>query len=321
MSLKDCQKLVQISANYLKHLQLTTTASHNTYKSYATDLKQFCGFYGCEKNLYISEDHQNCTALAPKRTHLNGKYLHDFTELERLLLNLLSQALKKWGCLKESSRCRKLACIRGFFSWLYKQKLIQHDLALQIYFPKVPVKIPHFISVDEVISLLQSLRQRNDDRAPRDFLLVILLYGGGLRVSEACQLQWSDLKEGCLRVKGKGDKERWVVLPEVCERAFKEVTKYKQYIFGEKPMSSRKAYQIVRESGVQAGLLKPLHPHALRHSYATHLLSSGMDLRILQDLLGHSSLRSTEKYTHLSVDHLARSLEKFHPLGEGNSKK
>ncbi|MCB0362325.1 MAG: tyrosine-type recombinase/integrase, partial [Bdellovibrionales bacterium] len=88
-----------------------------------------------------------------------------------------------------------------------------------------------------------------------------------------------------------------------------------EYIFGDRPLNPRKAYEWVREAGKQAGLLKNLHPHSLRHSYATHLLSGGMDIRILQELLGHQSLSATQKYLHLGIDKLALTMEQHHPLG------
>ncbi|HWU44604.1 MAG TPA: tyrosine-type recombinase/integrase, partial [Bdellovibrio sp.] len=92
---------------------------------------------------------------------------------------------------------------------------------------------------------------------------------------------------------------------------------FEEFVFGEEALSQRRAYEMVRQSGVRAGLLKPLHPHALRHSFATHLLSSGANLRTLQELLGHESLQATEKYTHLGIDQLARTMEQLHPLGKG----
>jgi integrase/recombinase XerC/integrase/recombinase XerD len=110
-----------------------------------------------------------------------------------------------------------------------------------------------------------------------------------------------------------------VALPELAWKALFDLPESGTFILsgGEVAMSSRKAYALVREGGAKAGLLRPLHPHALRHSYATHLLTSGADLRILQELLGHRSLAATQKYTHLSLDHLARAMEAYHPLSGG----
>ena len=109
-------------------------------------------------------------------------------------------------------------------------------------------------------------------------------------------------------------------MPGLCRDSVNDMKKRRQpddlYIFGSKPLDPRKAYSIVKSWGERAGLLKPLHPHALRHSFATHLLASGSDLRVIQELLGHSSLSATQKYTHLSLDSLAQSLSRHHPLGK-----
>ncbi|MGE0527596.1 MAG: tyrosine-type recombinase/integrase, partial [Bdellovibrionales bacterium] len=192
--------------------------------------------------------------------------------------------------------------------------VLKEDVSLRLVSPKVPQKLPHFISVDEALSLVRSLEEQ---REPLTRALVLLLYGGGLRISEACRLRWQDIVEPArtLRVLGKGERERVISLPEVSWHALVELPRKGSYVLGgESPLSTRKAYQIVRQAGARAGLLKPLNPHALRHSFATHLLTSGADLRVLQELLGHRSLAATQKYTHLSLDHLARSLEKHHPL-------
>jgi integrase/recombinase XerC/integrase/recombinase XerD len=155
--------------------------------------------------------------------------------------------------------------------------------------------------------------------------MILLLYGGGLRISEACSLRWSDMEmagERSLRVAGKGGRQRVVTVPELTWSALQALPHEGRFVFGgECELSSRKAYEWVRQAGARAGLLKPLHPHALRHSYATHLLSSGADLRVLQELLGHRSLAATQKYTHLSLDHLARAMEKHHPLSASKLKK
>ncbi|MFN8945266.1 MAG: tyrosine-type recombinase/integrase, partial [Pseudobdellovibrionaceae bacterium] len=148
-------------------------------------------------------------------------------------------------------------------------------------------------------------------------ILFYLLYGCGLRVSEACQMKWSDLNfsSKTITVLGKGNKQRLITAPKIVFELLGKLKKPKSvFLFGDPPMDRRKAYELVRKSGIQAGLMKPLHPHALRHSFATHLLTSGADLRVLQELLGHSSMSATEKYTHLSTDHLANTLATKHPL-------
>ena len=104
-------------------------------------------------------------------------------------------------------------------------------------------------------------------------------------------------------------------LPQPTIEALKKLNRQETYVYGKTPLNTRTAYQIVKDWGKRAGLLKPLHPHALRHSFATHLLSGGTDLRILQEILGHASLAATEKYTHLSLEQLSITMESHHPLG------
>ncbi|MNL38041.1 Tyrosine recombinase XerD [compost metagenome] len=202
--------------------------------------------------------------------------------------------------------------------------MLEKDLSIQVICPKVPKKLPHFLSVDEALAVLKSFDEAKESLL-KEKTLFLLLYGGGLRVSEACELQWSQVQmsQRVLRVIGKGSKERVVSLPPLAMDALKEwqkQTPFAKYVFGEKALNSRTAYEMVRQSGIRAGLLKPLHPHALRHSFATHLLTSGANLRTLQELLGHESLTATEKYTHLGIDQLARTMEKLHPLGVGGKK-
>jgi len=216
-----------------------------------------------------------------------------------------------------ASRNRKAATLKSFFSWAFDQELLDKDLSLQITCPKVPRKLPHFLSVDEALAVLATFEK---EQIPlREKVLFLLLYGGGLRISEACLLRWREVffEQRVLRVKGKGGKERVVALPELTLtvlRRFQKERFHEEHVFAQ-PFNTRTAYEMVRQSGLRAGLLKPLHPHALRHSFATHLLSSGANLRTLQELLGHESLTATEKYTHLGMDQLARTMESFHPLG------
>lgn len=234
------------------------------------------------------------------------------------LLKYSRLAFNRWAPLSLASRNRKAATLKSFFGYLFDQKLISSDLSLQITCPKVPRKLPHFISVDEVISVLKAF-EPSDKNVEKEKLLFLLLYGGGLRVSEACNLKWKDiLSNGAFRVIGKGQKERIIVAPEIVRNHLKnwrKINSNTEYVFGNQPLNTRTAYDIIRRSGKKAGLIQQLHPHALRHSFATHMLSSGANLRTLQELLGHESLRATEKYTHLGIDQLARTMEALHPLG------
>lgn len=239
-----------------------------------------------------------------------------WTETE--LLTQARESLSRWGHLSLASRNRKSATLKSFFGFLFQQGVIERDLASQIHSPPVPKRIPHFISVDEAIAVLKSF-QRDQNVNPQEKLLFLLLYGSGLRVSEACHLQWKniDLSQRVLRIRGKGDKERLVAIPETVALILKQLAKTSStaWLWGEEALSTRKAYEWIRRRGVKAGLMRPIHPHALRHSFATHLLASGANLRTLQELLGHESLQATEKYTHLGVDQLARTLESHHPFG------
>lgn len=238
------------------------------------------------------------------------------------LKTLLLQAQKRWGNLKPASRHRKTATLKSFCMWLYQHDFTPTNLGDVLHFPKVARKLPTHLSVDEVFALLKHLQaevQKSPKADLRPLVMIQLLYGGGLRVSEALALTSADLDpvENRIFVTGKGGKSRWVPLPE---KIFARVQKAMGEDFWG-GASARQAYQWVRDAGKKAGLLKQIHPHALRHSYATHLLLSGGDLRTLQELLGHASLAATERYTHLSVDHLANTLEDCHPLSLAKARK
>jgi site-specific recombinase XerD len=237
------------------------------------------------------------------------------------LKNILLKAQKNWGHLKPASRHRKTATLKSFCLWLYQNDLTPTNLGDLLHFPKVPRRLPTHLSVDEVLTLIQHLEkevQANPQADLRPLVLVLLLYGGGLRISEALSLTPKnlDLVELRVGVQGKGGKFRWVPLPEKIFRRVHEAMTTPDFWHG---ATSRHGYQWVKDAGQRAGLHKQIHPHALRHSYATHLLSSGGDLRTLQELLGHASLTATERYTHLSLDHLANTLEDCHPLSSPES--
>jgi integrase/recombinase XerC/integrase/recombinase XerD len=313
MSPLSRQYLAQSISKYLKFLRQIKSASFHTSKSYAIDLGQFLKAWEIEIFLEEKDGKNYLTRVSPS--------VADLCWEEKDLVALAHQALLQWADLKASSRNRKVACLKSLFKWLHEEGILETPLQDQLRAPKVPQKIPHFISVDEAMTLLKSLKKDLREGRPesvREMSLFLLIYGGGLRVSEACQLKWKDIDSdsGSLRVWGKGGKERVVALPPMAQNWFKNLPREEEYVLGTAVLNTRTAYEWVRQRGARAGLLKPLHPHALRHSYATHLLGGGMDLRILQEALGHSSLVATQKYTHLGVDQLARSLEVHHPLAK-----
>lgn len=323
MSLKKRQNLAELAANFLNFQALSISTSQHTSKSYATDLNQFLEPVRIGKIFFSGVN---------KRFELYGEKPRGQAEGwdEDDLLELIMAAQKQWSGLSPASRNRKCACLKSFTRWLFQQGHIDQDISRRINSPKVPQKIPHFLSVDEALLLIRTLTteaatEKNSNQAQSALVLVLLLYGCGLRVSEACNLQWRhlDLSLRQAKVLGKGNKERMVILPGLCARELERLKTFGHgpFVFGHNPLSPRKAFAIVRDAGARVGLLKPLNPHALRHSFATHLLNSGSDLRTLQELLGHESLTATQKYTHLSLDALARTVQSHHPLGQKLRKK
>ncbi len=293
--------IATIIDNYLKYKENIESFSPLSLKAYRSDLAQTFS--------------------------IKQSFILQYSEL----WSLARPALGQWGALSQATRNRKVATLKSFFSWLYEQKLLETNYSSQLTCPKVARKIPHFLSVDEIFAILKyvndATQSPSTDKIKLEIRmqksLLLLLYGGGLRISEACHLKWKDinLNEKKILVHGKGNKERFAILPAFAIEYFRsEQTLAKklqnQYVLGETALGPRSGYELIRKLGKQSGLLNPLHPHALRHSYATHLLASGANLRTLQTLLGHESLQATEKYTHLSVDHLARLIEGTHPLAK-----
>ena len=298
-------------------------SSSHTLKAYCIDLRQFLisdcpGFLSFllteQRNLFYDLSHNE--AAFSEISDLNSCSAELLNEL---LENRIKKSFKKWAKLSPATRNRKYACVKSFLKWLFIKGFINKDLQAQIRLPSLPHRLPYYLSVDEALCLVQTVYRKvqsdHQDNDCRDFLLILLLYGGGLRVSEACGLKWEqvDFEKGVVRIKGKGGKQRLCVLPKLALTHLRRYKKKTGLVFAPS-FSVRKAYDRVKYWGKRAGLNKPLSPHVLRHSFATHLLNSGADLRSLQELLGHESLSSTQKYTHLQMSHLARILETRHPL-------
>ena len=292
-------KLKELCHLFLHFMTYTKRLSEHSLKAYKIDLQELF-------NIRLES-----------RPKIPSVKIKNKKKLEERIKFLIEKNSVQHFKLSPSSRGRKLAVVRSFIRWLAEQNYIDEDFRHLFRSPKAVSKVPLFLSVDEVFSILEMFKNTKENiHSLRDRALFFLLYGGGLRVSEACGLKIKDINwlDHSIKIKGKGKKERLVSLPKKSIEALKALKTNSVYLFGSKPLSTRKAYDIIKSIGQKTGILKPLHPHALRHSFATHMLLGGSDLRVLQELLGHKSLTTTQKYTHLDLAHLSQALETCHPL-------
>lgn len=256
-----------------------------------------------------------------------------FIEVEKPKLKSISKYdIRAWlafGAKKNprsSTINRRLSALRTFFQWMCREKLIEADPSLGISRPRIPQKTPRFLDVDEAAVLVQEPIQKGRLHT-RNKAILELIYGAGLRVGEAAGLDTTDInfEDRLVRVLGKGKKERMAPFGPPAAKAMKEwiqEMKLEGPLFRNRNgsrLSSRSIWQICRDSGLKHGLHK-VHPHALRHSCATHLLGAGADLRTIQEQLGHSSLSTTQRYTHVDAAHLLRVYRDSHPHARKNLK-
>lgn len=225
-----------------------------------------------------------------------------------------------------ASIARKLSSLRSFFQYWVKKGVLAQNPAKTIHSPKIPKKLPKFLNVDEVFKLLDA-PMTDDFKGNRDRSILELLYSSGLRVSELVGLNINqlDLGAGIVRIMGKGNKERLVPLGqktiEKLNCYFEERNKLNKIqdteaVFlnsrGER-ITVRSIQRMLDRVISSCGLSKEVSPHVLRHSFATHMLNSGADLRSIQELLGHASLSTTQRYTHVNLDQLMKVYDAAHP--------
>lgn len=237
--------------------------------------------------------------------------------------------------IKEKSLARRLAAIKGFFRYLALDHVIPHDITEVMTAPQVPQHIPEYLTEEEATALVNAY-QGDTPIELRNHAIVELLYATGIRVSECCDLKLSgvNFKEGVMRVIGKGSKERMVPFGHPAAQALEmylqkgrpelDPLHRQPFVFLGKRggrLNRRTAWDVVEQGGVIAGIKKKLHPHLLRHSCATHLLAHGADLRVIQELLGHASIDTTQLYTHADTSRLQQTFLKFHPRAKGGTAK
>ena len=249
--------------------------------------------------------------------------IHDVQDVDRLVLRrwMASLAARE---LAKSTIARKAAAIRSYFSWLRSRGVIEVDPAARLSAPAASSRLPDLVGPAELAELLDAPLDFDAPLDVRDRVVLELLYAAGIRVAELCSLDVEDvdLVAGSILVTGKGSKERRVPIHERCallveryihesrDATMKEDSPSGALFYNRKGarLGSRDVRRIL-----DARSQVPTHPHALRHTYATHLLDGGADLRVVQELLGHASLATTQLYTHVSKDRLQRVYDDTHP--------
>jgi integrase/recombinase XerD len=227
-----------------------------------------------------------------------------------------------------SSSCRALMTLRMFFRFLRKEEVIKKDPTLHMESPKLWQKIPEVLSQKEVEKLLNNFDE-NCRNASLDKAMLEVLYACGLRVSELCSLNLYDVKETAVKIKGKGGKERIVPIAKVSLAALdaylgnfrqaRVLDKQGEPLFvtpNGKRINRVFVWKRVKICCQRVGICKRISPHSLRHSFATHLLTNGADLRVIQDMLGHADIATTDRYTHVSLQGVKKTFQKFHPRNE-----
>jgi len=284
---------------YLAHLRHERNASPHTISSYGIDLGQLAAYLE-EKKLRLSQV--------------------DNVVLRGFLVDLYQRKLTK------TSAARKLAAIRSFFEFCVRQKWVEDNPAKVVATPRLDRHVPGFLSEEEMARLLE-VPPSDDALGLRDRAILELFYATGIRVSEltGADLEDISLPEKMIRVRGKGKKERLVPFGRKAAEsldAYLRVRLTFPLVLGEQAvflnyqgtrLTSRSVQRLVTKYFKLAALRVKISPHALRHSFATHLLGRGADLRVIQELLGHESLATTQKYTHMDVKHLLDVYRKAHP--------
>jgi len=285
---------------WLQTLRVERSASAHTLEAYRRDLDALIGW---------------CAQRGIER--------FEALDAEALRLFLASQHR---GGLSPKSLQRRLSACRGLFRHLQRHGELERDPSAGLRAPKAPRKLPQVLDADEAIALVEL--EGEDPKSLRDRAMLELFYSSGLRLSELCGLRWLDLdlESGSARVQGKGRKTRLVPIGGPAVTALRRLAALgcapEQPVFrgrGDTPIAPRTVQQRIKQAAQQQGLWKRVHPHLLRHSCASHLLESSADLRAVQELLGHADIATTQVYTHLDFQHLARVYDGAHPRAKRRS--
>ena len=288
--------------DYLIMLRVERNVSANTIDAYRRDLKQYLG--------YIIDD-----------LEIKSLYNISSDNIRDYIRNLNNQGLAP------KSIARIISSIRSYHNFLSSEQIIKENPALNLDTPKIPKKLPLVISEKEISDIIKAI----DDAyqfAKRDKAIIEMLYSCGIRVSELCDLETSNLiiDDDLIRVMGKGSKERLLPIGGRAKRLLNDYLIHSRHKLIKKTSSSfvfvsrngkrltrAMINNILKKWSLNSGIKKPISPHTLRHSFATHLLEGGADLRFVQALLGHSDITTTQIYTHLDKHHIKQVYKSHHP--------
>ncbi len=284
--------------DFINFILIEKGLAANTISAYRTDIKTYLSFLEGKKVSYDKITHNEISDFL--------WYLKDDLHL------------------KATSIYRMIESIRQYYKFLISEDYIKTDPTIYLASPKTPVILPDMLTIDEVTKLLNSV-SGSDNLSIRNRAMLELLYATGLRVSELINLKFENINIGECYVKvfGKGSKERIVVFGSKAQSYLKRYLSIRtgaksEFLFLtrlKKPISRVEFWRQLKQIAKKAGITKHISPHTLRHSFATHLLTGGADIRIVQEMLGHSSISTTQIYTHISQERLKEQHHKYHPRG------
>lgn len=279
-------------------------------------ITEFLSYLITEKGL----SPHTCAAYASDLRHFNKVTQKEVNAITFTEISLFLSQLKESG-YASSSLCRAFIALRVFFRFLKKEGIVNEDITAHLESPKIWQLIPEVLSPTEIEKLLE-MPSKDSPNGLRDRAILYCLYALGVRVSELCALNIQDVDDQFVRVKGKGGKERLV---PIAKKAVEELDRYLSEGRGEdggeaiflttrgKRISRFEVWKCVKHYARLAHIDKTISPHTFRHSFATHLLEHEADLRVIQELLGHANIATTDRYTHISQKHLKESFDRFHP--------
>ncbi len=289
--------------NFISYILIEKGLAEQSVESYNRDLQRYAQFLADNQIDQLSEN--------------------DTYHILKHLIDLRDEGLSP------RSRSRHLVTLRSFYKFLYSEKILKKDPSKLIDFPKSGLKLPDTLNIDEVKKLLEA-PDTAKSKGKRDSAMIELLYAAGLRVSELVTMKMNNLylDASFIRVFGKGSKERIVPIGNYATKKLEDYIKnsrplllksyVSEYLFiarAGKPMTRQGFWKMLNKYSLIAKINKKISPHTLRHSFATHLLEGGADLRIVQTMLGHADISTTQIYTHISKEHLKNIHNKYHPRG------